>query len=55
MKWWQSFKSLFSKKESVVTHDNGYKTVRARTEKGRFVADDPNTPDVNEAYVKVKK
>lgn len=23
---------------------------RARTEKGHFVADDPSTPDVNEAY-----
>ena len=25
--------------------------VRARNEKGHYVADDPNTPDVNEAYV----
>jgi|TARA_R100001460_G_scaffold44813_2_gene81713 hypothetical protein len=33
------------------------KTVRARTEKGHFVADDKSTPDVNEAYttVEVKK
>jgi len=33
------------------------KTVRARREKGKFVADDKSTPDVNEAYttVKVKK
>jgi hypothetical protein len=33
------------------------KTVRARTEEGKFVADDKSTPDVNEAYttVKVKK
>ena len=29
--------------------------VRARNAKGRFVADDPNTPDVNEAYVDGKK
>lgn len=28
---------------------------RARTEVGRFVADDPETPDVNEAYVPKKK
>ena len=28
--------------------------VRARDEKGHFVADDPNTPDVNEAYVSGK-
>ena len=26
------------------------KTVRARTEEGKFVADDKSTPDVNEAY-----
>ena len=25
--------------------------VRARNKKGRFVADNPDTPDVNEAYV----
>ena len=33
------------------------KTVRARDEDGRFVADDKSTPDVNEAYeeVRVKK
>ncbi len=29
--------------------------VRARNKKGRFVADDPNTPNVNEAYVDGKK
>ena len=26
------------------------KRVRARTAKGKFIADDPSTPDVNEAY-----
>jgi hypothetical protein len=33
------------------------KTVRARTKKGRFVADDKSTPNVNEAYttIEVKK
>jgi hypothetical protein len=33
------------------------KTVRARTKKGTFVADDKSTPNVNEAYktVEVKK
>ena len=29
--------------------------VRARTAKGHYVADDPSTPDVNEAYVGGKK
>lgn len=33
------------------------KLVRARNEDGHFIADDPSTPDVNEAWVvkKVKK
>jgi len=30
-------------------------TVRARNNKGRYVADDPSTPDVNEDYTKVPK
>ena len=30
-------------------------TVRARNTKGRYVADDPSTPDVNEAYKNVPK
>ena len=33
----------------------GFETVRARDEKGRYVADDKSTPDVNEAYVDGKK
>ena len=46
---WQKLKSFFVKEEVE------YETVRARTKKGRFVADDPSTPDVNEAYKKVAK
>ena len=30
------------------------KKVRARTKKGHYKADDPSTPDVNEAYKEVK-
>ena len=30
-------------------------TVRARDTKGKYVADDPSTPDVNEAYKNVPK
>jgi len=30
------------------------KTVRSRTEKGRYVADDPSTPDVDEAYTTIE-
>lgn len=33
----------------------GFETVRARDEKGRYIADDKSTPDVNEAYTKVYK
>ena len=42
MSIWNSIKSLF-----------GYETVtvRAKDAKGKFVADDKSTPDVNEAYV----
>jgi|TARA_R100001460_G_C3557668_1_gene175633 hypothetical protein len=46
---WQKVKSFFVKEEVE------YETVRARTKKGRFVADDKSTPDVNEAYKKVAK
>ena len=31
------------------------KPVRARTKKGHYKADDPSTPDVNEAYVQDEK
>jgi hypothetical protein len=49
MKW---LKNLWNKVRNVEEE-----TVRARTEEGKFVADDKSTPNVNEAYttVKVKK
>ena len=48
MSIWNNIKSFFGF-ETI--------TVRARDAKGKFVADDKSTPDVNEAYVKktVKK
>ena len=33
----------------------GFETVRARDEKGRYVADDKSTPNKNEAYTRVRK
>ncbi|MAV33699.1 MAG: hypothetical protein CMQ02_09715 [Gammaproteobacteria bacterium] len=33
----------------------GEKKTRAKNDKGQFIADDPSTPDVNEAYVQEKK
>ena len=43
MSWWKNIKNFF-----------GFETVRARDSKGRYIADDPNTPE-NEAYVTRKK
>ena len=37
-------------KKDVVVEDT-LEVVRARDENGHFIADDPNTPDVNEAWV----
>ena len=42
-KVWQNFRGVEDKK------------VRARTEEGKFVADDKSTPDVNEAWEGGKK
>lgn len=33
----------------------GYETVRARDEKGRYIADDKSTPDVDESKKRVYK
>ena len=38
-----------------VVDETEMETVRARNKKGRYLADDKSTPDVNEAYVKRKK
>ena len=67
MSWWNKLVSFFKplpaeelpnplkevKKEDSVVEET--ELVRARNEKGRYVADDPSTPDINEAYTKVKK
>ena len=39
MSWWKNIKNFF-----------GFETVRARDSKGRYIADDPDTPE-NEAWV----
>ena len=38
-------------KAKVVEEPEVLEVVRARDEKGNFVADDPSTPDVNEAWI----
>ena len=73
MSWWKKVINFFKplpadelpnplkdvKKEEPVVEEVIEETelVRARNKKGRYVADDPSTPDINEAYttVKVKK
>jgi len=61
MSWWNKLVSFFKplpadelpnplKDEAEVETE----LVRARNKKGRYVADDLSTPDVNEAYTKVK-
>ena len=46
---WQKIKNVFNKSS------DDYETVRSRTVKGQFVADDPSTPVVNEAFVRTKR
>ena len=55
MKWLpQSYYDTIKKFwQSVVGVEK--ETVTARTEEGKFVADDKSTPDINEAYTTIKK
>lgn len=55
--WQQSLMDAFVQngwaietKEEVVSDVETAEPVRARTDKGHYIADDPSTPDVNEAY-----
>ena len=42
-----------SKKESVKIEETTLVSIRARNEDGHFIADDPSTPDVDEAFDEV--
>jgi len=58
MSWWKKVVYFFtplSSEELPNPLKEQMETVRARNKKGRYVADDPNTPDINEAYTKVPK
>ena len=44
-------KKAASKKAASKKRGKAAKKTRARTEEGHFIADDPSTPDVDEAYV----
>jgi hypothetical protein len=58
MSWLKKVLQFFTPLSSVEL-PNPFKerveTVRARNTKGKYVADNPSTPDVNEAYKKVPK
>mgnify|MGYP003625075839 FL=1 len=55
MSWWQSIKNFLTPLSKEQLNPEDYEVVRARSKKGTYIADDKSTPDVNEAYVKVKK
>jgi|TARA_R100001463_G_scaffold86009_3_gene140974 hypothetical protein len=58
MSWWKKVVSFFtplSSDELPNPLKEKMETVRARNKKGRYVADDPSTPNTNEAYTKVPK
>ena len=58
MSWWKKVVYFFtplSSEELPNPLKEQMETVRARNKKGRYVADDPSTPHVNEAYTKVPK
>jgi hypothetical protein len=58
MSWWKKVVYFFTPLSSVELPNplkEEMETVRARNKKGRYVADDPSTPNINEAYTKVPK
>ncbi len=61
MSWWKKVTNFLQwsvsndTKVVEVVDETEMETVRARNKKGRYLADDKSTPDVNEAYVKRKK
>jgi hypothetical protein len=58
MSWWKKVVYFFTPLSSAELPNplkEEMETVRARNKKGQYVADDLNTPDVNEAYTKVPK
>ena len=58
MSWWKKVVYFFTPLSSAELPNplkEETETVRARNKKGRYVTDDPSTPDVNEAYTQVPK
>ena len=58
MSWWKKVLHFFTPLSSAELPNplkEDMKTVRARNKKGQYVADDPTTPDINEAYTQVPK
>ena len=53
MSWWKKVLHFFTPLSSAELPNplkEDMETVRARNKKGQYVADDPTTPDINEAY-----
>ena len=56
MSWWKKVTNFLQwsvsndTKVVEVVDETEMETVRARNKKGRYLADDKSTPDVNEAY-----
>lgn len=55
MSFWKKLKSFFSLGPAPVDDGGDWVVVRNRTATGQFKGDDTSTPDVDEAFVKVKK
>ena len=55
MSFWKKLKSFFTLGPAPVDDGGDWVVVRNRDAKGQFKGDDKSTPDVDEAYVKVKK
>ena len=51
----EQIKQKKAEAKMVEMQEQGVEPKRARDDKGHYVADDPSTPDVNEAYVGGKK
>ena len=57
MNWFKKVLHFFTPLSSVELPNplKEKKPVRARNKKGHYIADDPSTPTVNEAYTKTPK
>ena len=55
MSFWKKVRSFFSLGPAPIEDKSDWVVVRNRDAKGKYKGDDKSTPNVDEAYVKVKK